>query len=265
MLAELREIVAARLQTLDGVMALADEQGNIGPRLFTPGDDLSTLVLGPRYPLALTAHALLKAHPQARLGVVARGCQERALIELANWQQLDLDAVEIIGVACSQEQAEICGCALPYPTQIALGERAEGCHSTVLQEFLAARSRQERLAFWQRQFAKCIKCYGCRSVCPLCFCETCALEQEVWVDRGRLPLPFPTFHLIKALHTAGSGKCVLCHACEDVCPADIPLSLLYRLLRQDLTETFGYEAGGERVGRPPTFIASLSGRDGRGD
>jgi len=123
----------------------------------------------------------------------------------------------------------------------------------LLAEFQAAKTTEERLAFWQRQFAKCIKCYGCRTVCPLCFCEQCAMEQETWVNRGRLPVPFPVFHVIKALHTACIGKCVGCHACEDACPADIPLSLLYALLRQDLKNLFGYEAGTQLHGNPPVF------------
>jgi len=251
---EIRQIVAGKLEELDGVVALAEERHNVAPRLFVSGDDLSTLVLEPRYPIALTVHEIVKRHPEARLGVVARGCQERALVELANWKQLDLDQVEVIGIPCSVQQALECRCAEPYPTKIAAGERVEGVKDELLEEFRATKTREERLAFWQRQFAKCIKCYGCRTICPLCFCETCVLEQETWVTRGRLPVPFPTFHLIKAIHTAGVGKCVMCHACEDACPADIPLSLLYALLREDLKETFGYEAGVQQQGSPPVFL-----------
>jgi formate dehydrogenase subunit beta len=251
---DIREIVAARLETLDGVVALAEERTNIAPRLFAPGDDLSCLVLGPRYPLALTVREILKRHPEAHIGVVARGCQERSLIELANWKQLTLEQVEIIGFPCSAEQAAECRCALPYPEHMTVGEREQGVADQIVQEFLAAKTREERFAFWQRQFAKCIKCYGCRTICPLCFCEKCAMEQETWVVRGRIPVPFPTFHLIKAIHTAGMGKCVLCHACEDACPADIPLSLLYSLLRRDLKDTFGYEAGATHSGNPPVFL-----------
>ena len=249
-----REAVVARLETLDGVIALAEEHANVAPQLFTSEDDLTNLVLEPRYPLALTVHHLLKRHPEARLGVVARGCDERSLVELANWQQLDIGQVEIIGLACTVEEAVACRCAQPYPSSLAVGERVEGSADDVLAEFLAANTREDRLAFWQRQFAKCMKCYGCRDVCPLCFCDKCAMEDPTWGSRGRLPVSFPTFHLIKALHTAGAGKCVECHACEQACPADIPLSLLYAVLRQDLKGTFGYETGTERVSHPPVFL-----------
>jgi ferredoxin len=251
---EIRAVVASQLEALDGVVALAEQDGRVVPHLFVRGEDLRSLALEPRYPLALVAREIAKRHPEARLGMVARGCQERALVELANWTQLDREQVEIIGFPCSAEQALACRCPLPYPTTIAAGERVEGVKDQVLEEFRTARTQRERLAFWQRQFAKCIKCYGCRTICPLCFCDKCAMEQETWVTRGRLPVPFPAFHLIKAMHTAGVGKCVGCHACEDACPADIPLSLLYALLRQDLKDLFGYEAGTQFQGKPPVFL-----------
>ena len=253
-LTAVREAVAARLADLDGVVALAEKHANVAPQLFVPGDDLSSLVLEPRYPLALTVHQILKRHPEAHLGIVARGCDERALVELLNWQQMQPEQIEVIGVACTAEEAAACRCSQPYPSNIAAGERVEPAADALLAEFLAANTREERLAFWKRQFAKCMKCYGCRDVCPLCFCETCAMEDATWGSRGRLPVSFPTFHLIKALHTAGAGKCVECHACEDACPADIPLSLLYAALRQDLKGTFGYEAGAQQTGRPPVFL-----------
>jgi len=256
---EIRSVVKNKLESLDGVVALAEERGRIMPHLYTPGDDLSTLTLGPRYALALVLRDILKRNPSLRLGMVARGCQERALIELANWRQLSLDQVVVIGFPCSAELAAECRCALPYPTEIVAGERVEGVKDRVFEEFQAAKSREERLAFWQRQFAKCIKCYGCRTICPLCFCDRCAMEQETWATRGRLPVPFPAFHVIKAMHTAGMGKCVGCHACEDACPADIPLSLLYALLRQDLRNLFGYDAGLQRAGKPPVFKIAEEG------
>jgi formate dehydrogenase subunit beta len=250
---EIRAVVADRLETLDGVVALAEVRQHVVPHMFARGDDLSTLVLEPRYPLALIVREILRRAPEAHLGVVTRGCQERALVELSNWKQIDLEQIEVIGFPCSHEQAIECRCSQPYPTKIAAGVQVEGVHDQVLDEFQATKTQEERLAFWQRQFAKCIKCYGCRTICPLCFCEECAMEQDTWVTRGRLPVPFPVFHVIKALHTAGVGKCVGCHACEDVCPADIPLALLYSLLRQDLKGLFGYEAGTQYHGNPPLF------------
>lgn len=254
LLDQAKQAVAAALETLDGVVALCEENVNVAPHLYLPGDDLSSLALEPRYPLALTVRQILDHYPEAHIGVLARGCDERSLVELSNWKQIDPDHVTVIGLACTPEEAKECRCAQPYPTTVAVGEPAEGVEDTVLAEFMAAHTREERMAFWQRQFAKCMKCYGCRDVCPLCFCEKCAMEDAIWVARGRLPVGFPTFHLIKALHTAGAGKCVECHACELACPADIPLSILYSLLRRELKDGFGYEAGTQRTENPPVFL-----------
>lgn len=253
MLDELHRIVAEELETLDGVVALRRQGLNTAPYLYRRGDDLSGLVLKPHFPLAQTVDMLLDAYPEARLGVVAAGCDERALKELANWNQVNLERVRVIGVPCDAESAAGCRCSEPYPTTIVIGEKVVGVEDRVLADFMAAHTREQRMAFWRAQFAKCIKCYGCRNICPLCFCNTCALEQEHWVGRARVEPPFPTYHLIKALHTAGAGKCTQCGECERACPAHIPLTLLYALLRRDVKELFGYETGAVTVGKPPVF------------
>jgi len=73
---------------------------------------------------------------------------------------------------------------------------------------------------------------------PQCFCETCVLEDNLWVQSAALGTPFPAYHLIRAYHTV--AKCVGCTECERACPADIPLTVLYTLLRRDAEETLGY-------------------------
>jgi ferredoxin len=113
-------------------------------------------------------------------------------------------------------------------------------------------SLQERRAFWREQFRKCLKCYGCREICPECFCESCALEDPLWVEPGELAPPFPMFHLIKAMHM--SGRCVACRQCELTCPAHIPLTVLYDLIRQDVGELLGYEPGADVEMAPPLSV-----------
>jgi formate dehydrogenase subunit beta len=78
------------------------------------------------------------------------------------------------------------------------------------------------------------------------------LEDELWAQTGVLPPPFPSFHVIRAMHTV--GKCVGCGECERTCPAEIPLTILYSLLRRDAMELFGYEAGASIEDQPPLLV-----------
>ena len=110
----------------------------------------------------------------------------------------------------------------------------------------------ERRRFWEGQFRKCIKCYGCRDICPECFCESCALEDPVWVEPGELAPPFPMFHLIKAMHMA--GRCVACRQCELACPAHIPLTVLYDLIVEDVGDLLGYHPGRDMDMAPPLSV-----------
>ncbi|MBM3284892.1 MAG: hydrogenase, partial [Candidatus Aminicenantes bacterium] len=36
--------------------------------------------------------------------------------------------------------------------------------------------QEERWRFWKEQIDKCIRCYACRSVCPMCYCDECVVD-----------------------------------------------------------------------------------------
>jgi formate dehydrogenase subunit beta len=263
-LESLREAVKALLDSgqVDGVLALRANGPASAPHLFRPGDDLSSLVLWPKYPIPKTMDMLLDAHPPQegetagtlKLGMVTRGCEERGLIEMAKRNQVDLDRIQMIYLACSAEERDQCRCAWPYPSQIDVGEKVEGIADALVAEHEKL-SLAERTEFWKKQFARCIKCYACRTVCPQCFCETCVLEDDLWVETGVLAPPFPSYHLIRAYHTV--SKCVGCMECEQACPADIPLTVLYTLLRRDAEEMFEYVPGRSVEEPPPLVVETL--------
>ena len=260
---ELCAHVADKLQELDGVVALRRTVVGTAPHLFRKGDDLSQLVLEPRYPLASVVSLLQKRYPDAHFGIVARGCDARALVEMAKRNQASPDQLYLLGVACTAEEAEACYCAVPapdpepWPQADVIGTPVEGAPPNPVVAEYEKMSLKERREFWRQQFLKCIKCYGCRDICPECFCEACALEDPLWVERGVLAPPFPMYHLIRAMHMA--ARCVACRQCELVCPAHIPLTVLYDLIRQDVGEMLGYEPGADITVAPPLSLTLEEG------
>jgi ferredoxin len=260
---QVRALVAEKLEILDGIIALRRTKAGTAPYLFRKSDDasqgdVSQLVLEPRYPLALMVSRLLKKHRQAKIGVVARGCDARALVEMAKRYQVDPERLYLLGIACTSEEAEACYCAEPapdiaqWPLAMLIGEPVPGAPPNPMVAEYDAMTLKERRAFWQRQFLKCIKCYGCRNICPECFCEACSMEDPLWVEPGVLAPPFPTFHLIRAMHMA--TRCIGCRHCELACPADIPLTVLYDLMLRDVAELLRYVPGADAEALPPMSL-----------
>lgn len=114
---------------------------------------------------------------------------------------------------------------------------------------IAGSSPQTRLDYWLHQFDKCIKCYGCRNSCPLCYCKDCYLDADRGlVEPGKIP-PSLLFHLTRIIHVADS--CLNCGQCEMACPSDIPLSRLSQELQLDLGSIFDYTPGTDIISPPP--------------
>jgi ferredoxin len=240
---------------LEGVLALRSVDGAVGPHLFKGGDDLDDLVLSPKYALPTVIRTIHRHAPEARIGAVLRGCEERALVELAKRRQVDLDLVEVIGLACTEEEAKECGCVTSRPSKVMIGEPNGGKEERRPLKELPPQEDGARLAYWREQYSKCIKCYGCRDVCPVCACEECMMGDHEWVEGGSLPPLFATFHLIKAYHMA--DRCVECRECESACPVSIPLAELYGRLLRDVEGRYGYVTGADAEERPPLLTALM--------
>lgn len=263
MLDKIQGRVADLLEELDGVVALRRTAAGTAPHLFRKGDDLSGLALAPRYALASVVSLLHKRRPSARIGIVARACDVRALVEMATRKQVDPERLCLLAVACDHQTAEACRCDRPgphidgWPHAEVLGAPGDPGKVHPLQAKYDTLTLPERRAFWQRQFLKCIKCYGCRNICPECFCEQCTLEDEVFVERGEAAPPFPMYHLVRAMHMA--SRCVGCHHCDLACPAGIPLTILYSLMRRDVAKLLDYVPGESLAARPPLSLTLADG------
>lgn len=205
--------------------------------------ELEDMVAGTaRYPLEKIATRMAARDPGLTIGILARDCNQRALNVLAIWNQIDPQKIKPLSVNCCPSGLKAhADCSYLTPGEAEPMGKPAGYAKHASIEAVERYDQRERLDRWMYEFQKCIKCYGCRNICPVCFCRECSLENPDLVQSGRLPPEVPIFHLVRAVHMA--GRCIDCGLCEDVCPAEIPLRLLYRKVNDIVMDVFGYETG----------------------
>ncbi|PIE65174.1 MAG: 4Fe-4S ferredoxin [Desulfobacterales bacterium] len=240
---------------IKGFLGLAMQNGHVAPHLFQKGDALDDMVLGDlaepgdaRYPLNKYLMNICRAYPDEIFAVLVRGCDDRGLQALYTWNQLNPRKVVPIGIACPQELADRCECVKPYPKNIAAGEKAEPGKQKTIAE-VESLVLTDRFSYWMEEFVKCIKCYGCSNICPMCFCSECSLKCDDLIRKGELPPEIPVFHHTRAMHMI--GRCIDCGLCEEACPSDIPLRTLYKKVNAVVNDKFDFTAGIKRGRRSP--------------
>jgi formate dehydrogenase subunit beta len=198
----------------------------------------------------------------ARVAIVGKPCDVRALNVLIHEEQVGRDQVFVIGVACPGmlntdglvEHCQRCKERVPAFYDALVGEPPkveveDGAWPDVSE--VEAMMPTQRLALWTREFDRCIRCYACRQACPGCYCTECLAEQvdPAWVSIAHGVPQKAFFHVMRAYHLA--GRCVECHACDMACPMHVPLSLLNRKIAKEVEALFDYTAGGDAETPPP--------------
>lgn len=247
---ELAKSIREALENCAAAVFLTGQNGTPAPHVARDAGDaaIDEVSAGDaRYPMAAFA---LMVRPRAgeTLAVVVRECDRRMFVELAKHGQVDLARIRFIGIPCSEELAQSCGCDHPCPPESVVRCTAAPA-GAALPESEVPEDPAERLAYWMENLSRCIRCMGCRNVCPMCYCGECALDDPELVGTGTSPPDVPIFHLIRAVDMA--DHCVDCGMCEAVCPADIPLRQLYRLARGVVKDAFGYDPGVDPEARSP--------------
>jgi len=103
-------------------------------------------------------------------------------------------------------------------------------------------------------FGRCIGCHGCMRVCPICYCKLCEFEspdceykpsnyESELKKRGGLRVPPGTIYYQLGRLSHISISCVSCGLCEDVCPVDIPISVIFKKVGESVQKVFDYIPG----------------------
>jgi ferredoxin len=182
-----------------------------------------------------------------------------------------LPAADVLADRCLE-----CNKAYPVDADFSFGdkidERPYGPRFTAVNAF-SEKTPEERSALWAGHFERCIRCYACRAVCPMCYCDECVVDSTNfivnpattadekanrvrWITRSATPSENAMYHMVRAMHLA--GRCTDCGECERVCPVNIPLRLLNTMLEREALEMFQYAPGLDA--EQPSLISSF--RDG---
>ncbi|MEW6070065.1 MAG: coenzyme F420 hydrogenase [Candidatus Thermoplasmatota archaeon] len=280
---------------------------DINKFIFSPfcANNLTAFITRP-----LTERFIVAKEEKKKIGIVVKGCDSRALIQLIQENIVTRDDLIVIGIVCEGiidsrklaikldqlklsrnigsvelvvddfvfnidgkkinipkqdtvfEKCKFCKYPTPLIYDALIGEpkkveKVEKLYEDI--EKLDALPLPEKWQYWKEQFSKCIRCYACKNICPLCYCKECIAEKTspVWI-RSSTNLPENLhYHLMRALHLA--GRCIGCEECERVCPMNIPVRALTKKLEKEVLEMYGYEAGIDPKAKP--LLASFDPKD----
>jgi len=211
-----------------------------------------------------------------KVAVLIKTCDARSLVTLLAEKQVAREDLTVVGVSCDGVKSES---GLALKCYACDGEAAAVCDYTVtpagVQEgavksgasrataadprdeqiaFLEKLPSAERWAFWQDQFADCLRCHACRGVCPMCYCGSCITEQHrpQWIPTSINEKGNTAWNTVRAYHL--TGRCSGCDECTRVCPPRIRLDLINRRLAREVEERFDYRAGEAVDGAPPLAV-----------
>jgi formate dehydrogenase (coenzyme F420) beta subunit len=246
------------------------ETGTVKPHVFKKGDDLEQVLFDDRCVHNLVTFLPEVAGHNRNTGVVLKGCDGRALVTLLVERRLKRENLHIITVACDgvkiegKTAAKCADCATNVApvADTVIGEKKTMRPAEYKQlEFIEKMTTEERWQFFSQQFERCARCYSCRQVCPMCYCETCIAEQvePAWIDASTKPSANAMWHLSRAFHLA--GRCSDCGECERVCPERIPLRLLNMALEKAVGEMFKVRPGTVPDAVPPLSVLAQDDPD----
>lgn len=259
------------------------------PVFITKPGDADQLIFNPLCVNNLSVYLTRKFRDIKALGrpaIVAKGCDIRNIVVLITEAQLKREDVFIIGMTCEgvvyrQElwkgeldpktmpvKCHNCDVRNPHVADFTIGakssfvppEEPTGMVFDKIKE-IDRKSASEKWAFWINEFNRCVKCYACRQVCSLCYCERCITEKNMpqWIETSAHPRGNLSWNLTRAMHLV--GRCTFCGECERACPVNIPLNLINQKMIGVVNDAFEFRSGYDEKAHPPMIVFSPDDKD----
>lgn len=259
------------------------------PVFITKPGDADQLIFNPLCVNNLSVYLTRKFRDIKALGrpaIVAKGCDIRNIVVLITEAQLKREDVFIIGMTCEgvvyrQElwkgeldpktmpvKCHNCDVRNPHVADFTIGAKSsfvppEEPTGMVFDKIkdIDRKSAGEKWAFWIKEFSRCVKCYACRQVCSLCYCERCITEKNMpqWIETSAHPRGNLSWNLTRAMHLV--GRCTFCGECERACPVNIPLNLINQKMIGVVNDAFEFRSGYDEKAHPPMIVFSPDDKD----
>ena len=238
---KVQELLAA--STVKVVIGYGKGTGDTRRPIFVrSADKVSDLVFDAGCTQNLATY-LTKAEVRAmgRMAIVAVPSTLRSILQLAAEKQLREESVLALAVLDGEVKEmptfdAIEEAVATIPDAISAADQA-----TI--EKLTAMSVADRRTFWADELGRCVKCYACRSACPMCYCERCTMDSNrpQWIPVASHAIGNLEYHMVRAMHLA--GRCVQCGTCGAACPIGIPVHLLTFFAEGTVRRQFGQKGG----------------------
>ena len=275
---EMRAVAKELLESGEATVVIGWEKGtmpyNSSPVMIRSAAEVDKLIWDEYCQQNLSTYLIDFIYTEDKVAIFAKGCDTRAYNRLIQDKRITADKCIIIGVPCSGMKNAKAAARLPEGAEVPMANACKECrypNPVVFDrkigqdvtpwcteknfadvEAIEAMGQDEKAAFWQSQYSKCIRCYACRNICPACNCTNCIFDQSAsgWQSKDINASENEFYGVTRAFHVA--GRCIECGQCEMVCPSDIPIMLMNKKFIKDIDTLFGaYEAGIETEGPTP--------------